>query len=129
MRGVILALLLGGLSFNASSGDNLSEREIQRIMQIMDDGAMFSTLTVCISGKCSAAFQCGLPPSFIRRPDGSIRVFWDCDNPPEFLCFPEFVCANGVKLKPGDWCQLNYANGKTFRLTLFKDGFKVEEDL
>jgi hypothetical protein len=124
MRGVILALLLGGLSFNASSGDSLSEKEIQRIMQVIDDEAMFSTLTVCISGKCTAAFECGMAPSLVEYPSGAVRVFTDCgDN------FPEFVCANGVKLKPGDWCQLNYANGKIFRLTLFKDGFKVEEDL
>ena len=124
MRGVILALLLGGLSFNVSSGENLSEDEIQKIMQIMDDAPMFSTLTVCISGKCSAAFQCGLHPSFIRRPDGSIRVFWDCDNP------PEFVCASGERLvATGDWCQIDYTNGGKFRLTLLHDGFKFEEDL
>jgi hypothetical protein len=124
MRGVILALLLGGLSFNASSGENLSEDEIQKIMQIMDDGAMFSTLTVCISGKCTAAFECGMTPSLVRSPDGGIRVFTDCgDN------FPDFVCADGKKLELGNWCQINYSNGGTFRLTLLRDGFKIEEDL
>jgi len=93
-------------------------------MQIIDDTSMFSTLTVCISGKCSAAFQCGLPPNLVRRPDGSIRVFWDCDNPPEFLC------ANGERLiATGDWCQFNYTNGNTFRLTLLHGGFKIEENL
>jgi hypothetical protein len=124
MRGVILALLLGGFSFPVVSAEPLSDDEIQKIMLVMDDLPMFSTLTVCISGECSAAFQCGLPPNFIRRPDGSIRVFWDCDNP------PEFVCATGARLTAtGNWCQLNYTNGKTFRLTLLHDGFKIEEDL
>ena len=118
MRGLLLgALLLGGLSH---ADDKLSGEQVQMIMSRM--APMFTTLTVCISGNCTAAFECGIPPSFNKRPDGSIRVFMDCDE------FPDFICANGVTLREhGNWCQLNYPSGNYFRVTLLNDGFKIED--
>ena len=108
---------MGGFSY---ADDKLSGEQVQMIMGRM--APMFTTLTVCISGVCSAAFECGLPPTFTQRPDGSIRVFTDCDE------FPEFTCANGVTLtRYGDWCRLNYSNGTFLKVTLLNDGFKIEE--
>ena len=112
MRGLLLgALLLGGLSH---ADDKLSGEQVQMIMSRM--APMFTTMTVCISGKCTAECECGIPPSLFRRPDGSIQVFMDCDK------FPEFICENGATLKRyGQSCQQNY------RITLMNDGLKIED--
>ena len=81
---------------------------------------MFTTLTVCVSGVCSAAYECGLPPNFIKRPDGSIRVFTDCES-------IVYECSNGERLiAAGDWCRVDYSNGTYIRMTLLNDGFKIE---
>ena len=116
MRGLLLgALLLGGFSY---AEEELSGEQVQMIMQQMSP--MFTTLTVCVSGECSAAYECGLPPSFIKSPDGTIRVFIDCDD------FPTFRCADGVTLQVGQWCRTDYSNGSYFKVTLLGDGFKIE---
>jgi hypothetical protein len=116
VRGLLLgALLLGGSSF---ADDELSGEQVQMIMSQMEP--LFTTLTVCVSGVCSAAYECGNPPSFTRQPDGTIRVYTDCDD------FPAFRCANGVTLEVGQWCRTDYSNGSYFKVTLLGDGFKIE---
>jgi hypothetical protein len=120
MRGLLLgALLLGGSTFAAD--DELSGGQAQMIMSTMEP--LFTTLTVCVNGKCSAAYECGNPPSFHERPDGSIRIYTDCDADE----VPEFRCANGALLRVGDWCQFNYENGTYFRVTMLSDGFTIED--
>ena len=116
MRGLLLgALLLGGFSY---ADEKLSGEQVQMIMGRM--APMFTTLTVCVSGVCSAAYECGLPPNFIKRPDGSIRVFTDCES-------IVYECNNGVRLNTaGDWCRVDYSNGTYIRMTLLKDEFKIE---
>ena len=119
VRLAIISTMLWLTALPANS-DELSGREVQIIMQQMSP--MFSTLTVCISGKCSAAYECGQPPNMVKRPDGTIRVFTDCEE------FPDFVCINGEKLnKTGDWCRFGYPNGSYFKVTLEGDGFSIED--
>ena len=119
MRGIVLALLLGGLSLEAGSQERLSGEEVQAVMQQMQP--MFTTLTVCVSGECSAAYECGLPPHLVRRPDGSVQVFVDCDEP------VQFQCNNGVMLRgPTEWCRVDFSNGKHIIVTMTHDGFVIE---
>ena len=117
MRGILLgALLLGG---PASAIEELSGEQVQMIMQQLDP--MFSTLSVCINGECTAAYECGHPPSLFKRPDGAVQVFVDCD------VSISFICNNGVELlRPNDWCQINYPNGRYMKVTMTYDGFIIE---
>ena len=80
----------------------------------------FISLTICVSGKCSAAYECGMPPNFIREQSGSIRVYVNCDE------LPEFICADGNTIATNGWCRVDYSTGGFFKLTLLSDGFRIE---
>ena len=117
MRGLLLgALLMGGFSY---AEEELSGEQVQMIMQQMSD--VFTTLTVCVNGECTAAYECGNPPSLFKRPDGAVQVFLDCDVSISFLC------NNGVELlRPTDWCRVDYPNGRYMKVTMTYDGFLIE---
>ena len=71
MRGILLgALLLGSPAFSA---EKLSGEQVQMVMQQMEP--VFISLTICVSGKCSAAYECGMPPVGSAHEQFSIKFY------------------------------------------------------
>jgi hypothetical protein len=117
VRGVTVALLLGGFSY--AEAQPLSDRDVQAIMELTAP-ALGGLTTVCINGECTAAYECALPPSWNRISPTAIQVVTDCLG-------WEFVCSNGARAtQPGDYCRYRTADGGTYTFTLRSYGFTIE---